>query len=65
VQLVRWDPSKPGSFGNIICLTKKEAAAHEKLDPKDWKTFYSADFLNFVNLRFEKERIENDWRYYP
>jgi hypothetical protein len=46
-------------------LTKKEAAAHEKLDPKDWKTFYSADFLNFVSLRFEKERMENDWRYYP
>ena len=64
VQLVRWNPSKLASFGNIICFTRKEAEAHEKLDPKQWETYYSADFLNFVRLRFAKEQAENDWRYY-
>lgn len=64
LQLVRWNPSKPASFGNLICLTKKEAEIHEKLDPADWETNYSKDFLDFVSCRFEKEKVENDWKYY-
>lgn len=29
--IVRWDRSKPLSFTNVICLTRDEAAKHDKL----------------------------------
>lgn len=60
--LVRWDKEKPATFGNIICLTKKEAKIHANLDKSQWNETYSSNFLEFVESRFEIEAKYLKWR---
>ncbi|KAG0171551.1 hypothetical protein DFQ28_000808 [Apophysomyces sp. BC1034] len=61
--LVRWDRSKPLSYFNTVCLSKSEAAVHEKLPvDADLRLQYGDDIFNFVTKRFEEEmRLRKLW----
>lgn len=60
--LVRWDSDCPAVFGNIICLTRKEALVHGKMAKSDWESQYTSVFLGFVQKRFEREVGLLKWR---
>ncbi|KAI9090815.1 hypothetical protein DFS34DRAFT_653873 [Phlyctochytrium arcticum] len=62
LHLTRWDVSKPASFQNLICLTRGEVEKHEKLTFDQLPSYYSEEFLKFVNERFKEERKINKWR---
>ncbi|KAJ1549906.1 hypothetical protein HK096_009787, partial [Nowakowskiella sp. JEL0078] len=47
--LTRWDITKPADFGNLICLSKSEAQIHDKLKPDELASYYSVDFLSYVD----------------
>ena len=55
LMLTRWDQTKPCDYGNVICLTKSEHDKHVKLHTKDFSTFYSKTFLDYVESRFKIE----------
>ena len=54
--LVRWDPTGPANFGNMVLLTKREAAAHLKLSVEELQTHYSAQVLSYIASRFAREK---------
>jgi tRNA threonylcarbamoyladenosine dehydratase len=60
--LIRWDPTKPADFGNLICMTKSEARKHEMLDPTAFQKEYSDEQLDYIHERFEKESLIRKWR---
>jgi hypothetical protein len=60
--IIRWNPTKPVDFGNLICMTKKEALAHEALNPQDFKSNYSTETLAYIEERFRKESQIRKWR---
>jgi hypothetical protein len=60
--MIRWDPTKPVDFGNLICMTKKEALRHEALGPVDFEKAYSKKELEYIHDRFEKESQIRKWR---
>lgn len=54
--LTRWDKTKEAVIGNLICLSRKEAERHDKLnDPSEFGAVYSQEFLDYVEERFKKE----------
>jgi hypothetical protein len=55
LHLVKWDESKPATFGNLVCLTKSEAKKHDNLDPKDLESYYSPETIEYIHKRFEME----------
>ncbi len=61
--LVRWDASKPLTYGNIVCLTRQEAAEHDSLESMEAvKDHYRPDILDYIQRRMKKEAEENEWR---
>ena len=61
--MCRWDKDKIATFGNIICLTKREYTKHAKLDKTEWEAIYGSEFLQFVGQRFEAEaRLQSTYR---
>lgn len=59
--LIRWDPKKPATFGNIICLTKQQATKHEKYSCVN-EFPYSQELLDYVASRFQQESHASSWR---
>ncbi|KAI9208851.1 uncharacterized protein BJ171DRAFT_487499 [Polychytrium aggregatum] len=62
VTLCRWDRTKPISFGNVVCLSKTEAAKHDLLAPEQLEEHYGPEFIALVRRKFEEEREINKWR---
>ncbi|KXN64647.1 hypothetical protein CONCODRAFT_14166 [Conidiobolus coronatus NRRL 28638] len=60
--LTRWDKTKPLSIANVILLTKPEADKHDKIEEGKLNEAYDAEFLKFVEERFEVERRVSEWR---
>ncbi|KAJ3324445.1 hypothetical protein HDV06_006856 [Boothiomyces sp. JEL0866] len=60
--MIRWDPTKPAKFGNVICLTKQEAQKHMALQPNEFVEKYGQEFVDIVYSRFEKESQLNKYR---
>ncbi|KAI8149507.1 hypothetical protein BJV82DRAFT_662804 [Fennellomyces sp. T-0311] len=63
VALTRWVRSEPLSYWNTVCMTKQEAAAHDKLPADvDLKAHYGDAMFDLVNSRFEREKhIRSIW----
>ncbi|CAO3658805.1 unnamed protein product [Umbelopsis ramanniana] len=60
--IVRWDRSKPLSFTNVICLTRDEAAKHDKLPADvDMAAHYGEDVARLVEKRFKQEKIIQEY----
>ena len=55
LQFLRWDISKPAEFGNIICLTRKEASKHLKLARESLESTYGQDMFNKIEKRLQLE----------
>ena len=55
--LVRWDPSGPANFGNMVLMTKHEAAQHVSLSLDEINKHYGPDILSYIQTRFQKEKL--------
>lgn len=60
--IVLWDPTKPIDFGNLICMTKKEAQKHQTIHPKDFINEYSKEQLDYIQERFMVEQKALQYR---
>ncbi|OMJ14619.1 tRNA threonylcarbamoyladenosine dehydratase 1 [Smittium culicis] len=58
LSLVRYYADKPLSSLNCVCMTKKEADKHCKIgEGVDPDTIYDKDVVDYIQSRFEIERL--------
>ncbi|KAJ3207423.1 hypothetical protein HK099_000269 [Clydaea vesicula] len=61
--IVRWNKNLQADYGNVICLTRKEAIKHFELDFEDIEHYYDKKVLNYINDRFKLEEFWNKSRF--
>jgi hypothetical protein len=55
LQFLRWDNTKLAEFGNIVCLSRKEAAKHLKLSKDDFEKYYGHEMVDKIERRLKLE----------
>ena len=55
LQFLRWDHTKSAEFGNIVCLSRKEAAKHLKLSRDDFEKTYGHEMVGKIEKRLKLE----------
>ncbi|KAI9316942.1 hypothetical protein DFJ73DRAFT_635816 [Zopfochytrium polystomum] len=62
ITLTRWNAQRPFEMGNIVCLTRKEAAAHAGLDPAQVAAHYGHDAVRDIERRLQGQVEALKWR---
>lgn len=60
--LCRWRRDIPANSGNIVCMSRTEAAKHALIEPGQLQASYTAEIHSYVKSRFEAERKMIAWQ---